>query len=205
MKRMFTHLLLVGAGLMVLSVATSRAEPEPEPAVFVVDLDFTSEAGCAAWSPLNDTVMGGFSTSRFEPVEGAMRFSGQLSQDNRGGFASIRDKRQLRDLSATDGLELRVLGDGRTYSLMIWTDDTVDRVYYTASFTPTDGQWETLLLEWADFRPYFRGFWVAQKELDPSRIVSLGLMISDGETGPFVLDVKWMRSILPENVDLESS
>ena len=83
---------------------------------------------------------------------------------------------------------------------MIWTDDTVDRVYYGASFASEAGVWRTVSLRWSDFKPYFRGFWVAQKDLDPNRIISIGLMISDGKVGPFALEIEWLRSITREQM-----
>ena len=189
--RLLQRLLFAGGCLYFLAVVNGQAIAGSGDRV---NLDFSSNAGGKSWSSLNDTVMGGQSTGRFEPIEGAMRFSGTLSQENRGGFASIRGEERPVDLAETEGLEVRVRGDGRTYSLMLWTDDTPDRVYYTASLAPPAGEWVNLLLRWNDFKPFFRGFWVAQKDLDPSRITSIGLMISDGKAGPFTLDIQWLRS-----------
>lgn len=191
MRTRLMPMLLVG----VLGVAL-RAAPVAAAEVPGSDRilhDFTVAGDRTEWSTLNDVIMGGSSTSRFEKVEGAMRFSGSLSQKNRGGFASIRDEMQLRDLAHADGFEFKVRGDGREYSLMIWTDDVPDRVYYGASFTPPEGEWQVINLTWADFKPYFRGFWVAQGAINPNRIVSIGVMISDGASGPFVLDLAWVR------------
>lgn len=190
--------ILIGAGWFFLTSAGVGSEAGR--AAGKVDLDFSEGVGVAGWTPLNDTVMGGQSTSQFEPIEGAMRFSGSLSQDNRGGFASVRGELPLSGLGETEGFELRIRGDGREYSLMIWTDDTVDRVYYGASFAPEAGVWQTVSLRWSDFKPYFRGFWVAQKDLDPNRIISIGLMISDGKAGPFALEIEWLRSITREQM-----
>jgi monofunctional biosynthetic peptidoglycan transglycosylase len=189
--RLIRLLLFAGGCFLFLAVFNGQAIATSGDRV---NLDFSSDAGGKSWAPLNDTIMGGQSSGRFEPIEGAMRFSGTLSQENRGGFASIRGEERPVDLAETEGFELRVRGDGRTYSLMLWTDDTPDRVYYTASLAPPAGEWATLILRWNDFKPYFRGFWVAQKDLDPSRITSIGMMISDGKAGPFTLDIQWLRS-----------
>lgn len=187
MRNWLNPVLLVGlVGLNpITAIATSDADR--------ILYDFTAEGDEVEWSTLNDVIMGGSSTSRFERVEGAMRFSGSLSQQNRGGFASIKDGKGLRDLGHTDGFQIKVRGDGREYSLMVWTDDAPDRVYYGVAFSPPDGEWQVIDLRWSEFKSYYRGFWVAQGEINPSRIVSIGLMISDGASGPFMLDMAWIR------------
>ena len=46
------------------------------------------------------------------------------------------------DLSAYDGLELRLKGNGRRYKLIIRTSLNWDTVGYTASFDTVAGQWQ---------------------------------------------------------------
>lgn len=48
------------------------------------------------------------------------------------------------DLSAYDGLELRLKGDGRRYKLIIRTSSDWDTVGYTASFDTVAGQWQSV-------------------------------------------------------------
>jgi hypothetical protein len=48
------------------------------------------------------------------------------------------------NLSAYDGIELRVKGDGRLYKLIIRTSSDWDTVGYTASFDTTKGEWESV-------------------------------------------------------------
>jgi hypothetical protein len=51
--------------------------------------DFQSATN-AAWRVVNDNVMGGVSTSRFEATNGVALFRGDVSLENNGGFASVR-------------------------------------------------------------------------------------------------------------------
>ena len=53
------------------------------------------------------------------------------------------------DLSAYDGLELRLKGDGRKYKLIIRTSSDWDTVGYTASFDTVAGQWQSV----SDIKP----------------------------------------------------
>ena len=57
----------------------------------VVLIDFNSDASISVWWPLNDTVMGGVSSSRMElSGEGKAVFTGKVSLENNGGFSSVR-------------------------------------------------------------------------------------------------------------------
>ncbi|RVW83790.1 hypothetical protein CK203_041770 [Vitis vinifera] len=49
------------------------------------------------------------------------------------------------DVSAYDGLELRLKGDGRRYKLIVRTSNDWDTVGYTASFDTVDSQWQSLM------------------------------------------------------------
>lgn len=50
------------------------------------------------------------------------------------------------DLSAYDGLELRLKGDGRRYKLIVRTSRDWDTVGYTAGFDTVGGQWQSVCL-----------------------------------------------------------
>lgn len=48
------------------------------------------------------------------------------------------------NLSAYDGLELRVKGDGRRYKLIVRTSRDWDTVGYTAGFDTVEGEWQSV-------------------------------------------------------------
>jgi len=76
------------------------------------------------WRVINDDVMGGISQSRIElsPTATAI-FSGQLSLENNGGFASIRRRADNYNLDGYTGVILKVKGDGRTYQFRVKADE----------------------------------------------------------------------------------
>ncbi|ONI10760.1 hypothetical protein PRUPE_4G066900 [Prunus persica] len=107
-----------------------------------------------AWGALDDVVMGGVSESTFQidPNGGENGgptgiFKGVVSTANNGGFTSIRTKNlsTAEDLSAYDGLELRLKGDGRRYKLIVRTSRDWDTVGYTSGFDTVGDQWQTLM------------------------------------------------------------
>ena len=85
--------------------------------------DFQTTTHSPTWQVVNDDVMGGVSTSQFQLVpNGGAVFSGVVSLENNGGFASVRSSPVRENLSCTDAFVLRVRGDGRRYKFTVRTE-----------------------------------------------------------------------------------
>ncbi|XP_052201352.1 protein HIGH CHLOROPHYLL FLUORESCENCE PHENOTYPE 173, chloroplastic isoform X1 [Diospyros lotus] len=173
-----------------------------------------------AWGALDDVVMGGVSEStiQFDPTGGENGgptgvFKGVVSTANNGGFTSIRTRNfsAPENLSAYDGLELRVKGDGRRYKLIVRTSRDWDTVGYTSGFDTLEGQWQSVRVPFTSLRPIFRARTVADApSFEPSNIISLQLMFSkfeyDGKLNPtfkegaFQLPVSSIRAYINEPV-----
>ncbi|CAN6243695.1 unnamed protein product [Urochloa humidicola] len=177
-------------------------------------------SGKIVWGALDDVVMGGVSESAFQVLPTGSEtggptglFKGTVSTSNNGGFTSIRTKNFTvpEDLSAYDGIELRVKGDGRRYKLIIRTSYEWDTVGYTASFDTTKGEWQSVKLPFSSLRPVFRARTMTDAPpFDSSNITSLQLMFSkfeyDGKLnptfteGPFELPFSSIRAYINEPV-----
>ena len=159
--------------------------------ISIIDFSNTSAAN---WQIVNDSVMGGISRSTLQlHEEGFALFSGTVSLENNGGFASVRTQaRAPADLSNFEGLSVRVLGDGKTYCLRIKTvkNGRITRYSYEARFDTSPGEWQTHKLPYSEFKPVFRGNSVrGNPELNTDAVIELGFMIQDGQEGPFRLGV----------------
>jgi len=154
----------------------------------------TSESGL--WRSVNDGVMGGLSRGSLRiDAAGVGIFEGEVSLENNGGFASVRATIGPRDLSAWEGLRLRARGDGRAYRLRLHNNAGMDGIAYQAEFDTQPGQWQTIDLPFAAFRPTFRGrVPPAAPPLDTGRIEQVGLMIADGQQGSFRLQIDWITA-----------
>ena len=107
------------AVLLLLSKSPTNAfgnAPEKIETDMKVLFEFTGAEPSPEWSATNDTVMGGVSKGKAELTKVGMDFSGHLSLENNGGFASVHTGVDL-DLSDYSGIRLKVLGDGRIYQL----------------------------------------------------------------------------------------
>lgn len=154
---------------------------------------FEQPAAVAPWQAIDDRVMGGVSASRMlhDPA-GHGVFAGEVSLENNGGFASVRAPAQppAAAASATACL-LEVRGDGRRYKFNLRTDDNFDGITHQASFTPPAGEWALLRLPLASFAATWRGRPVTAPEtLAAAQIRQVGLLIADGQAGPFRLEVR---------------
>ena len=77
-----------------------------------------SDSTTAEWTVITDNVMGGLSEGAVaHNADGFTVFSGSVSLENNGGFASMRYTGALPDLSECQGFKLLVQGDGKTYQL----------------------------------------------------------------------------------------
>lgn len=153
---------------------------------------FDTAASVASWSPIDDAVMGGRSTSRLrhDPAGYAV-FEGEVSLDDGGGFASVRSAVLPLGVPLAYACLIELLGDGKRYKLNLRTDAAFDGVNYQAVLEPPAGQWTVLRVPLASFIPTFRGRKVeASAPLDPAKLRQIGLMIAGRQTGRFSLAVR---------------
>ncbi len=159
-----------------------------------VVFDFQTATKSGAWQIVNDDVMGGVSTSRFDLEDGAAVFRGEVSMANNGGFASVRSLPGPRKLSGCDTFIIRAQGDGHRYKFTARMNPSFDRAIYQAAFETTPGVWEEHHLPLTEFIATFRGRVLpGEPPLDSARITSLGFLISDRQAGSFQLKVAWIK------------
>ena len=158
--------------------------------------DFTITTNSPFWQIVNDDVMGGVSTSQFQVIpNGGAVFSGVVSLENNGGFASVRSSPMRQNLSGLDAFVVRLGGDGRRYKFTVRTETGFDTPIYQCALATKRGEWEEHWLPFQDFIPTFRGrVLTGVPPLDPARVTSVGFLISDKQDGSFQLEVEWIKA-----------
>ena len=153
--------------------------------------DFSQETSSNGWYVVNDGVMGGLSQSRAVAMEdGSLVFTGVVSFENNGGFASIRRSAGLFALDGSRGIKLRIKGDGKSYQFRVRTSKQFDGVAFKHDFSTVKGEWCEIELKWTDFTATFRGRQVPNApELKAAAIDQIGILIADKQEGPFELRV----------------
>lgn len=180
-----------------LALVVIAAQIQAETATSDTLFDYAVANDSPAWQVINDDVMGGISTSRFEvSPDGYAVFSGDLSLENNGGFASVRSLPIKEDLRGTTAFILRVRGDGRPYNFMVRTGDGFRSPLWQSSFPTKKDEWEEHRVTISDFEPTFHGRVLDDvAPLTPTEIRSLGLLIADKKSGPFQLEISWIKAV----------
>ena len=157
-------------------------------------LDFDSAEEITLFSPIDDAVMGGVSSSRLSNAgPGVAVFEGTVSLDNNGGFASIRSQARVWDTRDARAFVLRVRGDGKRYRFNVRTPGGPGAFRYEAPIAPPANEWVEVEIPIASFRAKAFGQRVpGVGPPDPARIESLGFMISDKQAGSFRLEIDWI-------------
>lgn len=144
------------------------------------------------WSTIHDTVMGGRSQGTISRTdEGTLRFTGNLSLENNGGFTSFRSRSLDLDLDGSEGVELRVKGDGRTYIFSTERNDVaLFGGGYWQRFDTEEDSWINVRLPWSAFVPTSFGNVVkSAPKFDPAMLDSMGVYLYDKKAGPFDLEI----------------
>jgi len=184
----------LGAALLCLSLRVQSSS-----------LDLLGDA--PAWRVVNDGVMGGVSSSRVSRAGDALRFAGEISLANSGGFASMRRSLDAGIApGAPAGFVVRVRGDGNRYRLRVYTRDPAtgsERPFgYYAVFETLAGEVTLAELRWPQFAATFRGRPVP--DAPPIRfadVIGIGVMITKADhrdgRGPFSLDLLRIEPVNP--------
>lgn len=159
-----------------------------------VIFNFESPTTSGKWVTVDDVVMGGVSESTFEiNQDKTAKFSGTVSADNNGGFASARAslKNEFNDF---EGVIIRVKGDGNIYSLRFRTDTNFDGISYQAKFKTVSGEWKEFQIPFSHFKSTFRGNTLSNKPiLESKKIKQIGILIADKQFGKFELIIDWIK------------
>ena len=181
------------AGLLMTVPAMAHTNPQAAPIGPPAGAleTFATPRGSFGWYVVNDNVMGGRSQGGYAVDAGALAFRGSTNT-NGGGFSSLRTDALDLDLSQADGVALDVVGDGRRYTWRLTTDATWRgrQVAYWASFDTIAGTPQTVKIPFERFVPRFRGARLSGPPLNRARITGMGIMIYDGDDGPFALSLR---------------
>lgn len=156
---------------------------------------FENPSDLRNWGVVNDRVMGGISTSRFEQTDdGNLLFQGLLSLENNGGFVSIRSRPDSFDLQNVEGFNIKARGDGRTYYLDLRVNGQTTSGSFRAAFPTEKNIWTETFLPASEFVRQSFGRPFSDIPLNPSDVNSIGFTLSDKNPGPFKLEIEYVRA-----------
>lgn len=171
---------------------------------------FADSTSAAAWQAVNDGVMGGRSQGGSRIVDGdTLDFSGTLSLENNGGFSSVRSPLIRPTLQAGQDMIIHVRGDGRTYSLNLYTGNDAGRYSWRQEFRTIADEWIEVSLPLDQFLATWRGRRFPDEKLQPAAVNRIGFLLGDRNAGPFRLQIASVRiadrSVTTLTADCEGS
>lgn len=154
-------------------------------------MDLSDTDTISQWRVVNDGVMGGRSDGTRFAEDDYMVFTGRIVTKG-GGFSSIRVPMAPGDLSGATGLTLRLRSDGRAYRMTFRTSERWRgrSVSYQAEIPAVEpGDWTDVVVPFDRMNTTVFGRTVRAAPFDPSDVREMGIILADGQDGPFRLDV----------------
>lgn len=161
----------------------------------IILLDAKAMKNSGVWRVVNDDVMGGISTSRvYLNEENVTVFTGNVSLENNGGFASLRSPVKDYKFSGYNGIEIRIKGAGKSYSVSMKETEYFTGYFYRLSFDTETIGWSAIKLPFDDFRLYYYGKATTGKKKVPlDKIKEVSLLISDKQEGAFFCEIDYIK------------
>ena len=151
-------------------------------------IKFDSVEKIKSWSTINDSVMGGVSTSKFYYDGNQAIFEGKISLKNNGGFASVRSDIKKISVSPKKKINLLLQGDCKVYQVRI-KRNKFDNFSYIQNFK-TNGKNEIISIELNKFYPSLRGIKLNKENYNYNQIEQISILIGNKEEEEFKLRIE---------------
>ena len=147
------------------------------------------------WRIVNDGVMGGLSSSNVNVNEdNKIVFNGIVSLENNGGFASLRSPVKDYNFEKFTGLEIKIKGDGKRYSVSMKETSYFNGYFYTNSFETKKDEWIVVQIPFNQFKLYYFGKETnSSKKIPLNNIKEISLSIGDKQEGAFITEIDYIK------------
>ena len=125
-------------------------------------------------------------------------FSGDISLENNGGFASIRSNTGDMSLDGASGITVKARGDGRTYWVGLRTPRQYGASSYRAYLPTSKDTFTETFIPIGDFKLQAFGRQIPGRRVDPAAITSLGFTLADKKAGPFQLEIESIEAVFED-------
>jgi len=146
------------------------------------------------WRIVNDGVMGGLSSSKVIVKDDKIIFSGNVSLENNGGFASLRSQINDYNFEKFSGIEIKIKGDGKRYSISMKETTYFNGYFYTNSFETKKDEWIVAQIPFNQFKLYYFGKETSSnKKIPLDNIKEISLLIGDKQEGAFEAEIDYIK------------
>jgi hypothetical protein len=179
-------------GIAAISTAPIHAQAAATHAIVAaaskVLFNFADPAAMRGWEVEDDVIMGGRSKSTLtHDPDGHIIFTGKVSLENEGGFASIQNHFDPIDVSNYTHAVIRLKGDGKRFFYIVESEKKA-RNYYVADFSTT-GKWQEIRIPLRTMYPVRRGDRLDIPDYPGNTMTQSRFMIANGRAEAFRLEV----------------
>ena len=148
--------------------------------------DFNGKSDISNWNIVDDSVMGGISSSDFSvDANGHGVFKGSVSLENNGGFCSVRYFFKPITLNNQKTFTIRLKGDGKKYQFRVKSNAS-DYYSYVYEFQTTT-EWQTIEIPISEFYASFRGRTLNLPNYDGNYLEEIAFLIGNKKKEDFQL------------------
>ncbi len=159
--------------------------------------DFGKEKGNTNdWFTLTDNVMGGVSTSKLTYADKSLKFSGNISFRNNGGFASLRANFGKYDLSAFSEVSIRFRAENQKFALTLENSKNWWEPNYKYEFqSDTNTEWKTVKFKLSEFHEEVIGrkTGASINKSVLKDICRIGIITNDKKEGTFAIEIDFIE------------
>jgi len=158
-------------------------------------IDFGENKNGEQWTVVVDGVMGGLSSSTAKLSENSLHFKGNISLENKGGFASLRGPKNKNDYSVFSNIEVRYRSKGQAFGIRFLKYEQFFMPYLKKSFDETSWDWKTVSVPLNEFKQYIlnseRSKNITVKDFED--ISRIGLIVSNKTEGNFEIEIDYIK------------
>ena len=154
--------------------------------------DFNKDSDISNWTIVNDGVMGGVSQSEMIiNDDGHALFTGKVSLDYNGGFASVRYNPKTIDVKAYTTLVIRCKGPAKQYQVR--TKSSTDERHSYIQYIDVSEEWKEIEVDMSTMYPTFRGRKLDMPYYPKEALSEFAILIGNKKYEEFALEIDWIQ------------
>lgn len=154
--------------------------------------DFNNDSNLKDWTIVNDGVMGGVSQSQMIiNDDGNAFFSGKVSLDYNGGFASVRYNPETIDVNPYSKIVIRCKGPKNKYQIRTKSSNRERHSYI--QYIEVHEDWQEIEVNMSDMQPQFRGRELDMHNYPVEQLSEFAILIGNKKYEDFALEIDWIE------------
>lgn len=157
--------------------------------------DFGKQKDGNEWVAVNDGVMGGLSKGVLTLTKKSLKFNGNISFANNGGFASFRNRYGKYNLEDVTSVEIKYRSAGQIMALSLEPNDMFYEPTYRILLEDTNSAWKTVEININQFVECVLGEPTGYK-ITPNilpKIKRIGFINTEKKEGVFEIEIKYLK------------